>query len=145
MSSLPHPSSSLWCSPCPHTMNTLASRLQNQLSRWEEGKSNLTAATRRGDCFSSQWQRSKPIVPVPQVLLERKKQRVKRGKLLGCSSWTASLPQVKSHPFLSIFTLSPFLHSLSTIFPTHPDTTYQSPGDTGDYIPPSSPPDETEQ
>ncbi len=109
----------LWCAPCPHTMNTLASRLQNQLSRWEEGKSNLTAATRRGDCFSSQWQRSEPIVPVPQVLLERKKQRVKRGKLQGWSSWTASLPQVKSHPFPPIFTLSLSLSPLSFHFPPH--------------------------
>lgn len=102
----PHPSSSLWCFPCPYTMNTLASRLQNQLSRWEEGKSNLTAATRRGDCFSSQLQRSKSIVPVLRVLPERKKQGVERGKLLGCSNWTASLPEVKSHPFPPIFAVS---------------------------------------
>lgn len=127
------PSSSLWCSPCPHTMNTLASRLQNQLSRWEEGKSNLTAATRRGDCFSSQSQRSEPIVPVPPVLLERKKQRVKRGKLLGCSSWTTSLPQVKSHPFPPIFTLSffplpyPLILTLPIIHPATPGTTFLPP------------------
>lgn len=111
---IPSSSSSLWCSPCPHTMNTLASRLQNQLSRWEEGKSNLTAATRRGDCFSSQWQRSgSPSSPCLRFYWRDRSRGVKRGKLLGCSSWTASLPQVKSHPFPPIFTL----HSLSTPLP----------------------------
>ena len=33
--------------------HTLVSGLWNQLSRWEEGKSNLTAAAKQGDCFSS--------------------------------------------------------------------------------------------
>lgn len=136
MSSLPHSSSSLWCFPCPHTMNTLASRLQNQLSRWEEGKSNLTAATRRGDCFSSQLQRSKSAVPVLRVLLERKKQGVKRGKLLGCSNWTASLPEVKSHPFPPIFTVSrstlfslrsPLMLTLPISHPATPGTTFLPP------------------
>lgn len=143
MSSLPHPSSSLWCSPCLHTMNTLASALQNQLSSCEDGKSNLMAVTRRGDCFSSQWQKGKHIVPA--FYWREKKQLVKRGKLLGCSSWTVSLPQVKSHLFPSIFNLSLCVHSLSTPLPAHFDTTYQSPSDTRDHIPLSSLPDETEQ
>lgn len=47
----------------PCTMNALASGLRNQLSRWEEGKSNLTAATKRGDCFSS------PLAEVGRVRL----------------------------------------------------------------------------
>jgi len=44
-------------------MNALASGLWNQLSRWEEGKSNLTVATKRGDCFSS------PLAEVGRVRL----------------------------------------------------------------------------
>lgn len=61
----------------------------------------------------------------------------KGGKLLGCS-WTARLRSSLTH-FL------PSSPSLSTSLPTHPDTTYQSLCNTRDYIPPSSPADETEQ
>lgn len=140
-----HPPSSPWCSPCPHTMNTLASRLQNQLSRWEEGKSNLTAATRRGDCFSSQWQRTEPIVLVPQVFFTGEKEaKGEKGKATGLQQLDRKPPAGQDSPISShLHQLS--RHFLSTSLSTHPDTTYQSPGSTGDYIPPSSPPDETEQ
>lgn len=142
----PPPSRPLCCSPCPHTMNTLASRLQNQLSRWEEGKSNLTAATRRGDCFSSQWRRSEPAV-APRLRFYWR--GWKGEKLLGRSSWTSSLPQVKSHPFPPHFhplPLSVSRHSLFH-FPPHSSWHYLSVTrrHRGTCIPPSSPPDETEQ
>lgn len=52
-------------------MNALTSGLRNQLSRWEEGKSNLTVATKRGDCFSS------PLAEVRRVLSG-----------LGATGWT---------------------------------------------------------
>lgn len=67
----------------------------------------------------------------------------------GESYWAAAAgPQASRRSSLTHFLpSSPSLprHSLSTSLPTHPDTTYQSPSDTGDCIPPSSPPDETEQ
>lgn len=47
------------------TMNTLTSGLRNRRSRWEEGKSNLPASTKRGDCFSS------PLDEVGGVSVER--------------------------------------------------------------------------
>lgn len=112
MSSLPRPSSPLRCSPCLYTMNTLASRLQNQLSRWGKGKSNLTAATRPGDCFSPRWQRG---ASVPQVLLKRKKQRVKRGG----NRWAeAAGPRVSCRSSLTHF--RPIFGRFLTVLFPHP-------------------------
>lgn len=68
----------------------------------------------------------------------------------GESYWAAATgQQVSQRSSLTHFlpsspSLAP-LYSLFTPLPTHADTTYQSPGDTRDYIPASSPPDETEQ
>lgn len=123
MSSLPPPPllSALWRSPCLYTMNTLASTLQNQLSRWEEGKSNLTAATRRGDCFSSRWQRGKHIVPVPQVYWGNKEPNGfggVEGTVAGLQVSRRSSLTLPPPPSQNIFAFS-----LSTYLTTHFDTT----------------------
>lgn len=140
-----HPSAALLCSLCPHTMNTLASRLPNQLSRWEEGKSNLTAATRRGDCF---------FLSVTEKQVQRrcasgcdggKEAKGEKWKLLGCGSWTVALPRWSScthspHPTSTLLALAVSRSALS-----RPDTADQSPGDTRDHIPASSSLGEAEQ
>ncbi|MEQ2157649.1 hypothetical protein GOODEAATRI_003813 [Goodea atripinnis] len=111
-------------------MNTLASRLLNQLSRWEEGKSNLMAATRRGDCFSSQSQESKSSTSSGSD--GGREEKWKATGLHQLSSWAGCTHFPPSY----LFPLLP---------PTRPDTTYQSLFDTGDYIPASNCLDETEQ
>lgn len=102
------------------------------------------AVTRRGDCFSSQWQKGKHIVPASQVLLEREKAIGEKGKVAGLQQLDRKSPAGQVSPISShLQTLS--LRSLSTPLPTHFDTTYQLSSNTGDYIPLSSLPDETEQ
>lgn len=143
MSSLPPPPllSALWRSPCLYTMNTLASTLQNQLSRWEEGKSNLTAATRRGDCFSSRWQRGEHIVPLPQVYWGNKEPNGLGGglQLPGCECPVGPVSPCLPHP-PKTSSPSPFPLTSPLIL-----TPLPSPSDSGDFIPPSTLPDETEQ
>lgn len=129
-------------------MNTLASRLQNQLSRWEEGKSNLTAATRRGDCFFLSVAEKQAHRPSASGFTGEKEAKGEKGKASGLQQLDRKSPAGQVSPIsshLHPLLLSLSIHSLSTPLPAHPDTTYQSPCDTGDYIPPSSPPDETEQ
>lgn len=109
--------SSLWCSrPSPHTMNTLASRLPKQLSRWEEGKSNLMAGTRRGDCFSSQSQGSESIAPSgSDGGKEETAEKWKAAGLCRRSCWAGwthspSSPPISFHFFLPLALTLPISH-----------------------------------
>lgn len=73
-----------------------------------------------------------------------KEAKGEKGKATGLQQLDRKPPAGQDSPISShLHQLS--RHFLSTSLSTHPDTTYQSPGSTGDYIPPSSPPDETEQ
>lgn len=130
----------LSCAPCApvqwihlhpdYRTNCHAGRKANQILRQQLGEEIA---------FSSQSQRSKFGIAVPRVVMERRKQRVKSGRLLGCSSWTVALLLVKLNPF------PPPILTISRSPLAHPDTADQSPGDTRDYIPACSSLVEAEQ
>lgn len=137
LSGAPH-ASTQWIHLHPHyRTNCHAGRKANQILRQQLGEEIAFPLSGRKASTSSLCPR----------FYRRDKSKWRKGE----SCWAAAAGlQASRRSSLTHFlpsspSLSLPLHSLSTSLPTHFDTTYQSRRDTGDYIPPSSLLDETEQ